>query len=1087
MALTMLPTLPADTFLSAAAASDVTEVRGQCASYEGTNAGAQTYDRWSKVINSYLFADGEGYLRVQGDAVSGKLLAEYYSSDFTLQNTVTVDLDLPIFGGFYSTGDNYYVLTGQENDAEDDSVEVYRITKYDKNWNNLGSAGLFGGNTTIPFNAGTARFAQSGKYLLIRTCHQMYTYRDGRRHQANVTIQLDMDDMKITDSLTRIANNSIGYVSHSFNQFIRTDGTSIVAADHGDASPRSAVLIKYNTDFTKGTFVPDYYTKCSVVDMLTYPEHQSNYNITGGSMGGFEVTSSDYITAMNSVDQADITNNTTRNIFVARVSKDLGTKTVTQVTNYAEGTETTSTPQLVKINDDELMLLWTREGKVNYAELGADGAVTSDIYSFEGELSDCQPIAANGKLSWYIWNDGDITFNSIDLGDISKHSTKIIHNGHDYVTKNATKTNGTVTQTCKVCGYVNTFTVDTTFKSWYRTNADTGYFWSSPESSYAIGNTLDIMVYGADGNTVDMKKKYVVELSDDIAVQSNPQSYYTRLTFTKNGSVTLKVYPKYNPDAAHTFTIVCGHAHNFNTGTITTQPTCTEKGVRTRTCTICGEKRYESIAATGHKYSAWKETKAATCTAAGTQTRTCSVCKNVENKTIKAKGHTEVADSAVAATCTTDGKTAGSHCSVCGKVIKAQTVIKATGHKYGEWSVTKEPTCTAAGTQSRTCSVCKNIENKTIKAKGHTEVADSAVAATCTTDGKTAGSHCSVCGKVIKAQTVIKATGHKYGEWSVTKEPTCTAAGTQSRTCSVCKNIENKTIKAKGHTEVADSAVAATCTTDGKTAGSHCSVCGKVIKAQTVIKATGHKYGEWAVTKEPTCTEDGSQKRSCTVCGNTETQTIKATGHKASGWMIDKQPDIGVKGSKHKECTVCGKVLQTAEIPALGAKDISGAKVTVASKVTFTGTSRKPAVTVMLSGKELVKNTDYTVKYSNNKAIGKATVTITGKGKYTGVIKKTFKIVPMKQVITSVTAKTKAFAVKWTKDLNVDGYQIKYSTKSNFSGGKSVYVKKNTTVSKTFTGLTAKKTYYVKVRSYKTVNGTKYYSSWSSAKKVKTK
>ena len=969
MALTMLPTLPADTSLSAAAASDVTEVRGQCASYEGTNAGAQTYDRWSKVINSYLFADGEGYLRVQGDAVSGKLLAEYYSSDFTLQNTVTVDLDLPIFGGFYSAGDSYYVLTGQNNKSENNSTEVFRITKYDKNWNRLGSSGLYGANTTKPFNAGTARFTQSGKYLLVRTCHEMYTSsKDGKNHQSNVTIQFDMDAMKITDSFSDVMNTGYGYVSHSFNQFIRTDGTSIVAADHGDASPRSAVLIKYNTDFTKGTFVPDYYTKCSVVDMLTYPEHQSNYNITGGSMGGFEVTSSDYITAMNSVDQADITNNTTRNIFVARVSKDLGTKTVTQVTNYAEGTETASTPQLVKINDDELMLLWTREGKVNYAELGADGAVTSDIYSFEGELSDCQPIAANGKLSWYIWNDGDITFNSIDLGDISKHNTKIIHNGHDYVTKNATKTNGTVTQTCKVCGYVNTFTVDTTFKSWYRTNADTGYFWSSPESSYAIGNTLDIMVYGADGNTVDMKKKYVVELSDDIAVQSNPQSYYTRLTFTKNGSVTLKVYPKYNPDAAHTFTIVCGHAHNFNTGTITTQPTCTEKGVRTRTCTICGEKRYESIAAAGHKYSAWKETKAATCTAAGTQSRTCSVCKNVENKTIKAKGHTEVADSAVAATCTTDGKTAGSHCSVCNKVIKAQTVIKA-----------------------------------------------------------------------------------------------------------------------KGHTVVTDKAVAATCTTDGKTAGSHCSVCGTVIKAQTVIKATGHKYGSWTVTKAATCTEAGSQKRSCTVCGNTETQTIKATGHKASGWMIDKQPDIGVKGSKHKECTVCGKVLQTAEIPALGAKDISGAKVTVASKVTFTGTSRKPAVTVMLSGKELVKNTDYTVKYSNNKAIGKATVTITGKGKYTGVIKKTFKIVPTKQVITSVTAKTKAFAVKWTKDLNVDGYQIKYSTKSDFSGGKSVYVKKNTTVSKTFTGLTAKKTYYVKVRSYKTVNGTKYYSSWSSAKKVKTK
>ena len=965
MALTMLPTLPADTFLSAAAASDVTEVRGQCASYEGTNAGAQTYDRWSKVINSYLFADGEGYLRVQGNAISGKLLAEYYSADFTLQKSVAVNLDLPIFGGFYSAGDSYYVLTGQNNKSENNSTEVFRITKYDKNWKRLGSSGLYGANTTKPFDAGTARFTQSGKYLLVRTSHEMYTTDDGINHQSNVTIQFDMDAMKITDSFSDIMNTGYGYVSHSFNQFIRTDGTSIVAADHGDASPRSAVLTKYNTDFTKGTFVPDYYTKCSVVDMLTYPEHQSNYNITGGSMGGFEVTSSDYITAMNSVDQSDITNNTTRNIFVARVSKDLSTKNVTQLTNYAEGTETASTPQLVKINDDELMLLWTREGKVNYAELGADGAVTSDIYSFEGELSDCQPIAANGKVSWYIWNDGDITFNSIDLSDISKHSTKIIHNGHDYVTKNATKTDGTVTQTCKVCGYVNTFTVDTTFKSWYRTNADSGYFWSSPESSYAIGNTLDIMVK-VDGDTVDMKKKYVVELSDDIAVQSNPQSYYTRLTFTKNGSVTLKVYPKYNPDAAHTFTIVCGHAHNFNTGTITTQPTCTEKGVRTRTCTICGEKRYESIAPTGHKYSAWKETKAATCTAAGTQSRTCSVCKNVENKTIKAKGHTEVTDSAVAATCTTDGKTAGSHCSVCGKVIKAQTVIKATGHKYGSWTVTKAATCTENGSQKHSCTVCGNTETQT-------------------------------------------------------------------------------------------------------------------------IKATGHKYGSWTVTKAATCTENGSQKHSCTVCGISETQTIKATGHKAGGWIIDKQPDVGVKGSKHKECTVCGTVLQKAEIPALGAKDISGAEVTVASKVTFTGTSRKPAVTVKLSGKELVKNTDYTVKYSNNKEIGKATVTITGKGKYTGVIKKTFKIVPMKQVITSVTAKTKAFVVKWTKDLNVDGYQIKYSTKSDFSGGKSVYVKKNTTVSKTFTGLTAKKTYYVKVRSYKTVNGTKYYSSWSAAKKIKTK
>ena len=247
-----------------------------------------------------------------------------------------------------------------------------------------------------------------------------------------------------------------------------------------------------------------------------------------------------------------------------------------------------------------------------------------------------------------------------------------------------------------------------------------------------------------------------------------------------------------------------------------------------------------------------------------------------------------------------------------------------------------------------------------------------------------------------------------------------------------------------------------------------------------------HSYTS-SITKQPTCTAEGIRTFKCN-CGDTYTETIPAKGHTSGGWIIDKQPAVGVKGSKHKECTVCGKVLETAEIPALTSTDISGASVKLsATSYTYNGKAKKPAVTVTLNGKTLKKNVDYTVKYSSNTAIGKAKVTITGKGNYKGTVSKTFKILPAKQTIAKLTAQKKGFAVKWTKDTNVTGYQIQYDVKSDLKSAKSTYVKTNTTYKKTISGLKSKKTYYVRVRSYKTVGGVKYYGSWSAVKSGKTK
>jgi hypothetical protein len=138
---------------------------------------------------------------------------------------------------------------------------------------------------------------------------------------------------------------------------------------------------------------------------------------------------------------------------------------------------------------------------------------------------------------------------------------------------------------------------------------------------------------------------------------------------------------------------------------------------------------------------------------------------------------------------------------------------------------------------------------------------------------------------------------------------------------------------------------------------------------------------------------------------------------------------------------------------------------------TYDGKTKKPTVTVYDSKSKKISSKYYTVKYSNNTKVGKATLTITFKDKYTGTIKKTFKINPAATTISKTT-----------------GYEIQYATDKKFTKNKkTVTVSSAKTTSTTITKLSAKKKYYVRIRTYKTVDGTKYYSAWSDALSVKTK
>ena len=1127
----------------------------QCVAYSGSNVNDQDYVQWSDTVKSYLtVCDNGNYMRVQSGAIEGKLLVEYYSSDFEPLSTKLIDNELPIFGAFYDSGNNYYVLSGQENPKQNDSLEVFRITKYDKNWNKIKSCGLYGANTTVPFDAGSARMTHSGDHLLVRTCHEMYKSSDGNNHQANVTIEVDMPSMTITDSYTGIMNVDYGYVSHSFNQFIKTDGNHIVALDHGDAHPRSAVLVKYNSDFTTGKFFPSYFEQVSNIDVVTYPEYTAgHYNYTGAAIGGFDVSSSSYIVAQSTVDLDYINTSETRNVYVSAVSKDLSTNKLNKITSYAEGTDSASAPQLVKINNNSFLLLWSRDTKVSCVKLNADGTVNGSIHTFEGSLSDCQPVIKNGRAVWYVYDKNNVTFNSLNLSNLDDIKTVDVKTGHDYETKYASKTDGTVTQTCKSCGYVNKFTVPTSTTVYWRTDlSNTSFSSVLSKTQFSVGDSIDFWLYD--------DTDYTVEFSDRSMVSVNKLENYAndirRITFKNGGSLTVKIYPTYNPSVAKTYKFTCGcTSHTYGSAVITKQPTCTSEGTKTKTCTKCGATVTETIAklshsytatvvaptctvdgytlhkcsvcgtsykdnttkATGHSYGNSVVTKQPTCTAEGTKTKTCTKCGATVTETIAKLSHSYTA-TVVAPTCTTNGYTLHK-CSVCGTSYKDSTT-KATGHSYGNSVVTKQPTCTSEGTAIKTCTKCNATVTETIPKTSHKYV-DTVVAPTCTTDGYTLHK-CSVCGTSYKDSTT-KATGHSYGNSVVTKQPTCTSEGTKTKTCTKCNATVTEKLPAKGHTAVTDKGYPATCTTAGKTDGSHCSVCGAVIKAQT---------------------------------------TITATGHKSSGWIVDKTASIGVKGSKHKECTVCKKVLETAEIPALSRISISKASVTLStSTYAYDGKAKKPGVTVKLNGKTLkngtdytvsysnntkvgtatvkitgkgnytgsvsktysIKNnfkkatvsgistkaftgknitqsitvkyngktlkngTDYTVSYSNNKSIGTATVKITGKGSYTGTITKTFKINPAKQEIQKLTAKSKAFFVDWAQKGSATGYEIQYATNSKFTSAKKVTITNNKTDTKTISKLSGKKKYYVRVRSYTTVKGTKYYGAWSASKSVTTK
>ena len=399
-----------------------TAIDAYAKTYTGSNEDSQDYYwNWSDVINSYLLETKNGLVRVQAGAINGKLLVENYNDNYKVESTTSVSLELPLFGSVATDGENYYVLTGKKNTECSDSAEVYRITKYNSEWKKLGSDSLYGANTTVPFDAGSARMVVDGDDLYVRTCHKMYS-----GHQANVTMKFDTNSMKISKSYTEVAFSPTGYVSHSFNQFLGIDGDSFIGIDHGDAYERAICLNKCKSDFDAVNdgyfwFDSDYGTYVSLMDI---PGNVGD-NYTGVEIGGFGISKSTYIVAGNKVDDFN-DKKSVSNVFVTYVDKDLQSKpTVVKLTNYKKSDTNVSTPQMVQISSDRFIVLWESSGIVNYVLIDGKGNKKTKIYQMKGSLSDCQPIVYNGYVTWYTWKDSLVVFNRIEAAHVSKTSSKV--------------------------------------------------------------------------------------------------------------------------------------------------------------------------------------------------------------------------------------------------------------------------------------------------------------------------------------------------------------------------------------------------------------------------------------------------------------------------------------------------------------------------------------------------------------------------------------------------------------------------------------------------------------------------------------
>ena len=361
--------------------------------------------------------------------------------------------------------------------------------------------------------------------------------------------------------------------------------------------------------------------------------------------------------------------------------------------------------------------------------------------------------------------------------------------------------------------------------------------------------------------------------------------------------------------------------HTWNSGVITTSPTCVERGVKIYTCNICQTTRTEELPATGnhqntelrnakeatctaegytgdiyckdcgtklqtgnaiakkaHTWDAGTVTKTATCTESGVKTYTCTLCKATKTEEVPATGNhenTELRD-VREATCAEDGYTGDLYCKDCGTKLQTGKVIAKKAHTWDAGVITTPATCTEKGVKTYTCTSCGGTKTNELPSTGHKQKeVRNKKAATCMQSGYTGDTYCKDCGKKLSSGKTIAKLAHQWDAGVITQEATCTEAGIRTYMCTVCESTKIEEIPANGHGEtVTKFAKEATCKMEGYTGDLYCMDCGELLEEGSVIEKLPHQWDAGKITKKATTTTTGIRTYTCTKCGTTKKETI---------------------------------------------------------------------------------------------------------------------------------------------------------------------------------------------------------------------
>lgn len=342
---------------------------------------------------SYLFETANGYSRIERNGAS--LQVEEYSRQDQLLSSRTITLGMPIFGSVAYANGTYYVLSGQENKEENPDKPVVCLEKYSSDWKLLKKSTGRLPNVTEPFHAsGTDMIVQNG-LVYVNMARLMYTSeKDGLNHQAALTLIFDEGTLALHND--QYDDWDPGYVSHSFQGYVRSDGDYLYRVNLGDGYPRAVSICRTPWDAQVGSEAGQ------TTSLFEIPGGTGD-NYTGVMLGGFELSSAGSITLGNSIDQQKRSQN--RNIFTIFASPDLSETNVNWLTDYPADT-TARNMRMVKISSNKFLVMWNEIKNERFVAarlcmVNGRGEAITEIKAIPQQIYEAQPkLFSDGTVRW---------------------------------------------------------------------------------------------------------------------------------------------------------------------------------------------------------------------------------------------------------------------------------------------------------------------------------------------------------------------------------------------------------------------------------------------------------------------------------------------------------------------------------------------------------------------------------------------------------------------------------------------------------------------------------------------------------------